>query len=121
MTHANPQIQAQLDELATLCCQQLAGHHGESAERVEPLLKSLLMSGYKPKDPPSFKIELESRIKSQCGEKASHRGGSLSSLSDQIGAKLIEMMRWHTKSPDGLSPNQSSPPKAANISSATTA
>ncbi|KAA5542603.1 hypothetical protein FYK55_13790 [Roseiconus nitratireducens] len=115
MSETNPEIEAQMDELAHLCCQRLSGEL-PADERSDLLLKSLLMSGYVWKHKGSFQADLEARVKSRCGHHAMHRGGELSSMSEKLEEKFRELARWESKSPD-----TTSKPKAANISSATDA
>jgi len=115
MSETNPEIEAQMDQLAMICCQRLKGD--PSAEgRTESLMKSILMSGYSLKSGRSFQTDLERRIKDQCREVAMHRGGALSSMTSKLDEKFREMARWETKSPQSKSKA-----KSANISSSTDA
>ena len=61
----NPEIESQLQALSELCCSALTGQVG-TQERVEPLLKSLLMSGYSRTAQTTLQAELEIRVKKIC-------------------------------------------------------
>ena len=116
MSDFNPEMEAHLNELATICCERLEGGRDHAGGRSALLLKSLLMSGYVRRESGSFQAELERRVKDRCFECAMHRGAALESLSGELSAKLRELARW-----ESTSPSDNSPPKAANISSATDA
>ena len=112
----NPEIEAALDELAKLTCELLLGESTELGSRSEGLIRSLLMSGFRWKNKQTLMVEVENRVKAQCGQHAMHRGGALSSLTIKLGEQLETIGRAETKQP------QSYPPaKGANISSATDA
>lgn len=120
-TNTNPEIEAALDDLAGLVCQSITGSdpsksQDQFSQRKPGLLKTLVMSGYSQKDRRSLITDLESRVKSQCGNEAMHRGGSLSSMSSKLNEDFEEMARWESNQP-----MTKDPPKAANISSATNA
>ena len=118
----NPQIEATLDELANLICQSLQGKEEDFVGRRDPLLKTLVMSGFAGKEGQSIVQQVENRVKDRCGDPAMHRGGALSSMTSELGAKFEEISRWESKTPkESKSPGQESPPKAANISAATDA
>ncbi|WP_442509358.1 hypothetical protein SH528x_000927 [Novipirellula sp. SH528] len=55
----NPEIEADLNELAKICCRSLAGESDAGMDRAENLLKSLLMSGYAGKKNRSFQVDFE--------------------------------------------------------------
>ncbi len=112
----NPEIEADLNELAKICCRSLAGESDAGMDRADNLLKSLLMSGYAGKKNRSFQVDLENRVKEQCRDCAMHRGGALSSMSEKLAKKFADLARWESRTP-----SDASPPKAANISSATDA
>ncbi|TWU48364.1 hypothetical protein [Rubripirellula reticaptiva] len=117
MSDTNPQIEEQLDKLATICCEQLNGDESSLAiedSTIAELLKSLLMSGYARKEGANLQVDIENRVKSKCQEPAMHRGGALSSITAQVGKKFQDLKRWESRQP-----NEKSDPKAANISSAT--
>lgn len=114
MNDTNPEIEANLDELANVCCAILAGKANDHIDRRDRLLKSLLMSGYVWKKQDSFQADLERRVKSRCRDSAMHRGGALSSLSVELATKFENLARWESRTPDDGSPS-----KPANISSAT--
>ncbi|MGB7327322.1 MAG: hypothetical protein WBD31_20770 [Rubripirellula sp.] len=115
----NPEIEEQLDKLATICCSQLEGESQSPSiedSTIAELLKSLLMSGYAREDGASLQTDLESRVKHSCREPAMHRGGALSSITKQLQSKFDDLKRWESRRPD-----EKSNAKAANISSATDA
>lgn len=114
MDDTNPQIEAALDGLAELVCESLQGDQPTVGDRSEGLLKTLLMSGYDRKSKSSLMMDIENRVKDRCREPAMHRGGALSSISKQLSDKFQDLARWESKTPD-----DKSPPKAANISAAT--
>ncbi|TWU08408.1 hypothetical protein [Stieleria varia] len=116
MSNTNPEIEAHMDALASICCDVLTGAETDVGERPDQLLKSLLMSGYVWKKNGSFQSDLESRVKAKCMDRAMHRGGALSSLSSKLSTKFSDLARR-----ESLTPNNDSPPKAANISAATDA
>ncbi|WP_144057734.1 hypothetical protein [Novipirellula maiorica] len=112
----NPEIEAHLNEIAKICCRSLAGESDAEMDRIENLLKSLLMSGYVGKKHRSFQVDLETRVKDQCRDCAMHRGGALSSMSEKLAKKFADLTRWESRTP-----SDASPAKPANISSATDA
>ncbi|TWU22315.1 hypothetical protein Pla52o_33710 [Novipirellula galeiformis] len=116
MNETNPEIEASLDALATLCCESLSGTADPAVDRSERLLKTLLMSGYVGKKKASFQVDLETRVKAKCRDCAMHRGGALSSMSEKLAKQFADLARWESKNPSDTSPS-----KAANISSATDA
>lgn len=118
----NPQIETTLDELAGLICRSLQGSDSDLDRRRDPLLKTLVMSGYIAQADQNLMQEIENRVKDQCREPAMHRGGTLSSMTRELGNRLEEIVRWESKTPtESKSPGDQSPPKAANLSSATDA
>jgi hypothetical protein len=114
MEQSNPQIEASLDALATICCAAIDGSENPAElERVDGLLKTLLMSGYARLDQRSLQVDLESRIKEKCTS-VSHRVGDLASLSARIASQFADLARQQSRTPDDLS-------RAANSSPATNA
>ena len=116
MEEPNPEIEAVLDALAMLCCTAISGEAAAECERVDGLLKSLLMSGYNRTEKRFLEADLVKRVKAKCGEKASHRGGMLSSLSGELASKFAALARQQS-----VAPTDAYSPKAANISAATDA
>ncbi len=116
MSETNPQIEEQLDALAELCCQTLNGDDSGLDKRSDALLKSLLMCGYVRKVGHNITAELESRVKTHCPEPAMHRGGALSGITQTLQQKFNKLVQWESETPQ-----ETTPPKAANISSATDA
>ncbi len=112
MNQPNTEIKQQLSALADLCCQTLDGDHDQLDERAEPLLKSLLMSGYTRLEGASLRSDIETQVKDRCRDDSMHRGGALSAITDQLQQKFDDLARWESSQPD-----QADPPKAANISS----
>ncbi len=116
MKDTNSEIEEQLDSLAEICCQTLNGDPSDFADRTDALLKSLMMSGYVRKAGPNITSELESRVKQRCPEPSIHRGGELSGISKVMQRKFDKLVQWESRQP-----KENTPPKAANISSATDA
>ncbi|QEG39749.1 hypothetical protein UC8_17470 [Roseimaritima ulvae] len=115
-TPANPQIGEQLDALADLCFQKLNGDESELDRRSEPLLKSLLMSGYVRQHGQNITASIETRVKKKYREQAMHRGGALSSITEGLQQQFDHLVKWESQQP-----RQETPSKPANISSATDA
>ncbi|PAY18667.1 hypothetical protein CKO51_15160 [Rhodopirellula sp. SM50] len=119
MSNVNPQIEKQLDKLASICCTRLEHSSKNPAlddSSVEELLKSLLMSGYARLPDRTLQVDIEDRVKDMCREPAMHRGGALSGLTQQLQNKFDQLKSWESRQPD-----ETSKAKAANISSATDA
>ncbi len=116
MNDTNPEIEEQFDALAELCCETLKGDDSGLAERSDALLKSLLMCGYIRKIGPNITAELETRVKTRCPEPAMHRGGALSGITGNLQKKFNKLIQWESERPV-----DKTPPKVANISSATVA
>ncbi|GAA5505828.1 hypothetical protein [Novipirellula caenicola] len=119
MSDMNPQINEQLDKLATLCCDQLEGNDPSATldeASTKSLLKSLLMSGFSRQKGASLQVEIENRVKDRCRDTSMHRGGALSSITGQLQKQFEELARWESKQP-----SDDSKSKAANFSSATDA
>mgnify|MGYP003662968326 CR=1 FL=1 len=116
MSDTNPQIETQLNALAELACETLRGEESEMAARAEPLLKSLLMSGYVRKSGKDIRADIEARVKDICREPAMHRGGELSGITQRLQDKFDKLVKWESDQPKDFTDA-----KAANISSATDA
>jgi hypothetical protein len=100
METSNPQIEASLNALATICCDAISGGDNRAElERVDGLLKTLLMSGYARMDR-SLEVDLENRVKGQCIKSVSHRGGELSSLSAKLARQFSNLARQQSQTPD---------------------
>lgn len=118
----NPQIEQTLDELADLICRSLQGQENDLVGRRDSLLKTLVMSGFVWKADQTVMQQVEHRVKDRCREPAMHRGGALSSMTSELETQFAEIARWESNTPDeAKSSAEESPPKAANISSATDA
>ena len=111
---SNPEIESQLQALAELCCRALSGHEAGTQERVEPLLKALLMSGYARSAQTTLQADLEARVKKLCPQAGGHRGEELLGLTRQFQDKFNNLALWESKQPEGYPPA-----RPANISSAT--
>ncbi|MCC9599211.1 hypothetical protein LOC67_01465 [Stieleria sp. JC731] len=116
-TNTNPEIEAQLDSLASHCCEVMRGEASLSDDRCDQLMRSLIMSGYQSKSGRSIQADLDAKVKDQCGEHAMHRGGELSSITAKLESKFAEMTRWESKNPS----DDQQQAKPANVSSATDA
>jgi hypothetical protein len=112
----NPENEKQLNDLAELCKAELEGDSELASERTDALLKSLLMSGFTRNSPTILQIELEKRIKKICPQIAQHRGAAITGVTGRMQSKFNELKQWESSAPQ-----TDSPPKAANISSATDA
>jgi hypothetical protein len=112
----NPQIEAHLNELTKLCCEAFSTEMSTLGERTEPLLKSLLMSGYQRHAKQPLRTELEARVRAACPEPAMHRGAEINGVTEQIQKKYEDLLRWESRQPEGRTKA-----KSANISSATDA
>ncbi|MCS7469763.1 hypothetical protein NZK35_24185 [Stieleria sp. ICT_E10.1] len=119
MSNTNPQIEKQLDKLASICCTRLENASTDPTlddSSVEELLKSLLMSGYGRLADRKLQVDIESRVKDMCREPAMHRGGALTGITEQLQNKFDQLQDWESRQPD-----EKGEAKAANISSATDA
>jgi hypothetical protein len=100
MEKSNPQIEASLEALATICCSAIGGNeNGAGLERVDGLLKTLLMSGYARMDR-SLEVDLENRVKEQCINSVLHRAGELSSLSAKLARQFSNLARQQSQTPN---------------------
>ncbi|WP_145389809.1 hypothetical protein [Stieleria neptunia] len=119
MSKTNPQIEKQLDKLASICCTRLENTSSDPTmddAAVDELLKALLMSGYARQADRTLQVELENRVKDMCRDPAMHRGGALTGLTEQLQNKFDQLKSWESRQP-----GETSTAKAANISSATDA
>jgi len=109
----NPQVESQLQVLTEMCCDAVSGERTEIAERSEPILKSLLMSGYARNAESTLQVELENRAKEKCLDRAMHRGAELSAVAKHLQDKFNKLALWESKQPE-----TSTPAKTANVSAA---
>ncbi|SMP59249.1 hypothetical protein SAMN06265222_106192 [Neorhodopirellula lusitana] len=116
MNDINPQIDNQLDRLAEICYQMLKGEQAVDLDQSEALLKALVTNGYSRAKGHSLQVDLESRVKDKWPEPTMHRGGELSSLTDDLQKRFEKFATWESRQPE-----EESKAKAANISSATNA
>ena len=114
MGQLNPEIQEQLDKLADLCCDCIQGNASLMDEQVEPLLRSLLMSGFVRNANASLQVEIESRVKKKCQEAVISRGGALTAMTQKLQDKLKRLATWESKKPEDFTAS-----RPANISSGT--
>lgn len=110
---SNPEIEAQLSELAKYCCQQLEGDGENDPSRTEELLKALLTCGYARQTGRSLMADVEKRAKERCRDIAMHRGEVLAAMTGELEGKFNELKQWEAKTPDG-----NEPPKTPNAGSA---
>ncbi len=118
-SNTNPQVEMQLDKLATICCEQIKGEQVEQPlddRTIDMLLKSLLMSGYARQEGRALVVDIEARVKDKCREIVLHRGGELSSITGKLQNKFDKLAQWESRQP-----TDDTKAKAANISSATDA
>jgi hypothetical protein len=113
----NIELEAQLDELAKICCEAIKAGGELNDKRVRALIESIVRCGYEHNERKPVSFEIEKRIKANCREPSMHRGAEIKSLSARIQSLYDDVVRWQSQQPDG----PSTPPKAANISSATRA
>ena len=99
METTNPQIEANLDALATICCDAINGESDAGLERTDALLKSLLMSGYNRIGDRPLQVDLETRVKEKCGAFLPHRVSNLTSLSSTLAKKFADLARRESKTP----------------------
>ncbi len=101
MDTTNPQIEANLDALATICCDAIKGESDAGLERTDALLKSLLMSGYNRIGDRPLQVDLETRVKEKCGTflPLPHRVSNLTSLSSTLARKFADLARRESKAP----------------------
>ncbi len=116
MTVNNPQVERHLQVLADMCQEAMDGDRTGVDARVEPILKSLIMSGYARNADTTLQAELESRVKACSGESAQAHSEELVAVAGQIQAKFDKLKLWNSSQPE-----QNVPPKVAKISAATSA
>jgi hypothetical protein len=116
MTEHNPEVERQLEVLANLCCEAVQGGSMDVEQRAEPILKSLLMSGYERTAPTTLQTDLEARVKAQCAGSINPHSEKLIAVTRQIQAKYKKLVLWESRQPEGYPPA-----KSANISSSTDA
>jgi hypothetical protein len=114
MSDYRPQIEKQLTELASLCCEAIQNGAEHLPERSESLIEALLRSGFSRNSHRSLQVEIENRVKELCQDRAMHRRGAISSITSQLQSKYEEKRRWETQQA-----GKENDAKAANISSAT--
>jgi hypothetical protein len=111
----NIELEAQLDELAKLCCEAIDTDGELNDKRIQALIESIVRCGYDQSERKPISFEMEKRIKATCREPSMHRGAEINSLAARIQSIYDDVVRWQSQQPD----SPSTPPKAANISSAT--
>lgn len=116
MTIHNPQVESQLQILTEMCCNAIDGHSTQMAERADPILKSLLMSGYARTAKSNLQVELENRAKEKCRDRTLSRGGELSAVVKQLQDKFNKLALWESKQPETvIQPKSSSSSTATDI------
>ncbi len=114
MSVNNPEVERHLQVLTDMCQETLNGDETGVDERAEPILKSLLMSGYARNADTTLQAELESRVKAQSSASAEPHSEALVAVAGLIQAKFDKLRPWQSNQPE-----QNVPPKAAKISAAT--
>jgi hypothetical protein len=112
----NPELEAQLDALAEICCNVLKREEKDSSERAKPLIEALVKGGYARLSDINLQARLEKNVRDKCQEISIHRRGELSGITGQMQSTFDQLVTWQTqtpRTPDGTKP--------ANISSATDA
>jgi hypothetical protein len=97
MEKSNPELEASLDALAKLCCDAISGDGDTEIERVDPLLMSLLMSGYNRSEERSLQQDLEERVKRSCSKQVSNRGGQLASMITDFSRRFAAINRQNSR------------------------
>ncbi|QDV71188.1 hypothetical protein Poly24_49220 [Rosistilla carotiformis] len=117
MSHEkNIEVEGQLAELTKLCCDSLEADRASLPERIEPLLKSLLMSGFERQKKQPLGVELEARILAACEGRSTQRGAEIRGVANQVQRKYDYLVRWESSHPKDPQKQGTQP---ANISSAT--
>jgi hypothetical protein len=99
METTNPQIDANLDALATICCNSINGELNAGLERADALLKSLLMSGYKRLGERPLQVDLETRVSEKCGQCLPRGSGELTSLCTNLARRFANLASRESKTP----------------------
>ena len=105
MSVHNPQVERQLQVLTEMCCNALNGERDEIAERAEPILKSLLMSGYVRTSETRLQEDLETRVKEVLGKQTLHSSEALSAAVGVLQGILDKLAHWESKTPDVTNSN----------------
>lgn len=111
----NVEVEAHLNELTKLCCDSIRTGETSASERIEPLLKSLLMSGFERSKKQPLGVELEARILESCFDQSTQRGAEIRAVAAQVQRKYDYLVRWESSKPKG----RQGETQPANISSAT--
>jgi len=112
----NPELEAQVDALAEICCNVLKREEQNSSERAQPLIEALVQGGYARISDINLQARLEKNVRERCQEVSIHRREELVGITGQMQTTFDQLVTWKTqtpRSPDGTKP--------ANISSATDA
>lgn len=120
MSQTNDVVESQLDALAEVCCSVMGGDEEAWGDRIDPILESLVMSGYLRTSDQPLSTAVAKRAKAKCGELARPRGVQLRGLTSELDSRIEKMSRWDTTLVDSEQ-EANSPPQPANISSATDA
>ena len=116
MAEMNIEIEAQLDALADICCAKMNGDTNDINDRIEMLLKSILMSGYVRTNGKSLRADVEARSKGKCRDTMMHHHEELAGITRNMQDRFDKMITWESTKPEKFTPS-----KTANISSATDA
>jgi len=95
----NPQIEANLDALATICRDSINGESDAGRERTDALLKSLLMSGYNRIGDQPLRIDLEARVKEKSDGSSPRRVSEMLAMSGHLARKFADLARRESKTP----------------------
>lgn len=114
MKPLNPELDAQVDALADICCDVLKRHETDSTERTKPLIESLVKGGYDRLSDNNLQTRVEDRVREKCQEQSIHRRDELQGLTGQMQKTFDQLVKWQTQTPR---PPEGTEP--ANISSAT--
>lgn len=114
----NPEIERQLDAIATLCGEKIdSDSEGLAADqfvqRSTRLLKGLLLSGFTRTATTPLKVELEQRVVERFRKAAMHRRAAVTGIAGRMQEKFEELARW-----ESTKPAEDDAPHAANPSSA---
>jgi hypothetical protein len=95
----NPQVDACLDALATICCDTVNRESDAGLERTDALLKSLLMSGYGRAGSRPLQVDLDARLKQKCAGGSPFKASEMSSMSGQLAMKFANLAQRESKTP----------------------
>lgn len=112
MKPLNPELDAQIDALADICCDVLKRNESDSTTRAKPLIESLVQGGYARLSDINLQARVEARVRHVCQEQSIHRRDELQGITGEMQRAFDQMVQWQTQTP-----RPESGTKPANISS----